>query len=277
MQSKFNVQRELLNQVVCGRVLSPSFYPHFHSHIEIYLVLSGEIEILVNDQKKLLGAGEMAVALSYDTHGYQTPKEAEAIYLIIPTAFFEEFLPLISARYLPSPYLHEPSVFQTVRNAMEGLLAGGNEITQRGYLYAILGAVFDCMIPKSGNEKITSHRFSAEILIYLSDHFREELTLTDVAKEFGYNSGYLSRSFRQAFGISFVHYLTMLRLREAVLLLRSEKHTVTECAIDSGFGSMRSFYRAFYEEFGCSPKEYLKRDSQKGTNRIQKTPIQKGD
>jgi AraC-like DNA-binding protein len=64
--------------------------------------------------------------------------------------------------------------------------------------------------------------------------------------------------FRSAFGISFVEYLTMLRLREAILLLRSGKKSVTECAMESGFGSMRSFYRAFSEEFGVTPKEYLK-------------------
>jgi AraC-like DNA-binding protein len=51
----------------------------------------------------------------------------------------------------------------------------------------------------------------------------------------------------------------MLRLRESILLLQSGKRTVTEAAIESGFGSMRSFYRAFYTEFSCSPKEYLSR------------------
>lgn len=263
MHSTFNLQRELVNKVVCDRVFSPSFYPHFHSHIEIYLVLSGEIEILINYQKKLIGAGEIAVALSYDTHGYKTPEEAEAIYLIIPTDYFEEFLPMISGRYLPSPYLNDSLVFQTVRNAMEGLLKGGNEITRRGYLYTILGTIFDQMVSKSDNEKNLSHLFSADILIYLNDHFQEDMTLANVAKKFGYNPGYLSRSFRQTFGVTFIHYLTMLRLREAVFLLKAEKWTVSECAVRSGFGSMRSFYRAFYDEFGCSPKKYLECDSPK--------------
>ncbi len=257
MQSRFNVQRELLNEVACGRVHSPSVYPHFHSHIEIYLVLSGEVEILINDKKKLLGAGEMAVSLSYDTHGYRTPTEADAIYLIIPTDFCEDFLPLLSGNHLPSPYLNHPATFQTVLGAVEGILAGGNEISMRGFLYEILGAILDRMLPNGDEITTAPHCFSAEILIYISEHFRENLTLPSVAKAVGYSPSYLSRSFRRTFGISFVHYVTMLRLREAVLLLRSGKRTVTECAINSGFGSIRTFYRAFVEEFGCSPKEYL--------------------
>ena len=83
------------------------------------------------------------------------------------------------------------------------------------------------------------------------------------AAKFGYNSSYLSRSFSKTFGISFNKYLTMLRLREAILLMRSGEMNVTECALESGFGSMRSFYRAFREEFGCTPKEYFDKEQNK--------------
>ncbi|MBE6602122.1 MAG: helix-turn-helix domain-containing protein [Ruminococcaceae bacterium] len=263
MQSRFLLTRELNNQVECCRLHSPLFYPHFHSNLEIYLILSGEIEVLVNDQKKILGVGEFSVALSYDTHGYRTPKEAEAIFLSIPTSFCEEFLSLLSTRCLPSPYLNDPKTYETVQGAMEALLRENNEISRRGLLYVILGAVFDQMTPNTDGVSLANHSFSAEILIYISRHFKEDLSLSQVAKEFGYHPSYLSRYFRKTVGIPFVRYLTMLRLREAVLLLRTENQTVTSCAMESGFGSMRSFYRAFYEEFGCSPKEYLSAEKQK--------------
>ena len=79
MQAVF-IQRELLNTPFCKNVHSPNFMLHFHSYIEIYAVHSGEIEIVVNDQKKLVGAGEISVVFSYETHGYRTPKEADATY-----------------------------------------------------------------------------------------------------------------------------------------------------------------------------------------------------
>ena len=258
MKASFLLQRELKKQVEIARLKSPQFYPHFHSHIEMYLVLSGEVEVLINDQKKLLGAGEFSVALSYDTHAYRTPKESEVIFLIIPTDFCKEFLPLLSGRRLPSPYCNDPAAYQTVLEAMEKLIAGGNEITQRGLLYVILGEIYAKMLPKSDQQVPRAHYASAEILIYIGEHFKEELTLSSVARAFGYNESYFSRYFRGTFGISFIRYLTMLRLREAILLLESGKRTVTESAIESGFGSMRSFYRAFDEEFGCNPTEYLK-------------------
>ena len=256
MQASFYLQRELQNNVVCGRIRDPYFIPHFHSHIELYLILSGEVEVLVNDQKRLLRAGELSVAFSYDTHSYRTPVEAEAIYLIIPTSFCGQYGELLSGRALSSPFVCDQATYQTVLQALEGLLVGGNELTRQGLIYVILGAIYDRMLPKSAALPTPNRVNTAEILIYLSRHFRESLSLGGVAREFGYNESYFSRYFRQTFGISFVRYLAMLRLREAVLLMQAGDRTVTACALESGFGSIRSFYRAFEEEFGCSPSEY---------------------
>ena len=256
MQAFLNLQREILNTLSCGRVHSPVYPLHFHSQVEIYLIQSGEVEIIVNDQTKVLKAGEISVALSFDAHGYRTPKEAEAIFLSIPTDYCADFMPLLEGRRLSSPFLSDPATYDTVLRAMKGLMAGGNELTRRGLVYLILGAVLDQM-SVGALDAVSARGFSAEILIYIGKNFREALTLPMVAKEFGYSESYLSRSFHSAFGISFVRYLMMVRLREAVLLLQSGKMTVTQCALESGFGSMSSFYRAFGDEFGCTPKEYL--------------------
>ena len=260
MQANFLLKREINKNLVCDIVSSPNVIHHFHSHIEMYLIRSGKIEIMINDDKKMLGPGEISVALSYDAHSYRTVGESEAIYLIIPIEYFSEFLPLISSKHLPSPFINDEKTHKTVLAAMEGLLSNGNEISRRGYIYSILGAIFDHMTDDEQNES-SANAFSPKILIYLSKNFKDEITLDSVAKEFGFNPSYLSRSFRKTFGISFIKYLNMLRLREAVILLQSGKLSITECAYESGFGSMRSFYRAFENEFGCSPKEYIEKEN----------------
>lgn len=48
----------------------------------------------------------------------------------------------------------------------------------------------------------------------------------------------------------------MVRLKNALMLMHEGKHTLTYCALESGFNSVRTFYRAFSEEFDCTPKEY---------------------
>jgi len=260
MQPSFHLRREEENVLTYARRCFSSINTpvHFHSQIEIYMVLLGELEVLVNDQKRVLKEGEFAVSFSYDAHGYRSVSETEVLYLIIPTNFCGEFLPMLTDGYGGSPFIDDPTTCATVRDAMETIVAGTNKISERGYIYVILGAILDRMSPKE-KEKGESHdpHFSAELLIYINKHFREELTLTKLAMAFGYHPAYLSRSFRQTFGISFCKYLSMMRLREVILLLKAGGKSVTECALESGFGSIRSFYRAFYEEFKCTPKEYL--------------------
>lgn len=262
MQAKFLLQREVKNFVEYNRIKNPSFEVHFHSQIELYLVLDGTIEIIVNNHKRILKKGELSVALSYDTHGYRNIDNSEVLFLSIPTSFCGDFLTLSNGKRLPSPFIDSPEDYEIIRGAMEKIYTAPNELAMRGYIYVILGAILERMTSDQ-SEDYSESRFSADMLIYISEHFKEDIGLSSLAKHFGYNSSYLSRSFRQTFGISFGRYLTMLRLREFILLLREGNQSITECAFECGFGSMRSFYRAFRDEFGCSPKEYCEADKKK--------------
>ena len=99
--------------------------------------------------------------------------------------------------------------------------------------------------------------FSAKILLYISQNFREELSLSSIAAAMGYNPSYLSRAFKNSFQIGLNRYITMVRLREAIQLMKDGSKSVLACALESGFRSSRTFYRAFYEAFHCTPKEYF--------------------
>ena len=263
MQANFNLKREMKNALVFGKGRGAYASFNFHSQIEIYIVTSGKVEIIINDKRKVLGAGELSVALSYDAHGYRELESSEFMYLIIPTDYCPEFLRQVSGKRAESPFIDDEGTVRVITDAMNKLISGANELEKRGLIYIILGAILE-KLHTEDDSAVQPHRFSADILIHISKCFREELSLSSVAREFGYNPSYLSRTFRETFGISFIDYLTMIRLREAVLLLRTGEKSVTECALESGFGSMRSFYRAFHDEFGLTPKEYIAQMTERG-------------
>ena len=81
-----------------------------------------------------------------------------------------------------------------------------------------------------------------------------------MATEFGYSKSYLSRFFKSSFGIGINRYISTIRLKNAIELMHEKKHSITYCALESGFGSMRTFYRDFLTEFGVSPKEYIQKN-----------------
>lgn len=263
MKTNFLLKRELKNKIEHGRSSYSATPVHFHSHIELYVVHEGESEVLINDRRKILKSGEMTVSFSYDSHGYRSlAPDTTTEYLIIPRDYCKEILPLLDRREPKSPFIHDQKTYELVSDAMQKLFENPSELSRRALIYLILGAILDYQESAPAEDEPIPH-FAPEILIYISEHFREELTLPVLARHFGYHPSYLSRSFKENFGISFCKYLTMLRLREAVLLLRDGESSVTKCALESGFGSMRSFYRAFGEEFGVSPKEYFAQNQAK--------------
>lgn len=86
----------------------------------------------------------------------------------------------------------------------------------------------------------------------------DDLCQCSVARHFGYSQSYISRYFSTNFGTTLSHYLTAVRLRSVVMLMRGGKHDITYCALESGFASMRTFYRAFHSEFGLVPGDYIR-------------------
>jgi AraC-like DNA-binding protein len=109
-------------------------------------------------------------------------------------------------------------------------------------------------------EKITepsNPTLSSKILTYINENFKSGITPADISAHFGYSQSYISRYFKSCFNTTLVKYLTIIKLKNALLLMHEKKYSHTYCALESGFSSMRTFYRSFYNEFGCSPKEYF--------------------
>jgi len=79
----------------------PSQFPgaplHYHEHMpESMYVLEGKIEVSINGQVRVLGAGELAVMPPKSVHGYHNPFEEQARFLIIAPGHDRFFLELIA-------------------------------------------------------------------------------------------------------------------------------------------------------------------------------------
>lgn len=94
---------------------------------------------------------------------------------------------------------------------------------------------------------------------FVLEHFKENISLEDVAKEVGLNPSYLSHHFHKETGFKFKEYLTATRINYAKKLIRANKEMITYACFESGFNSYSAFSRAFVNAVGCSPSEYATR------------------
>ncbi len=75
-----------------------------------------------------------------------------------------------------------------------------------------------------------------DILSYLAENYHNEsLSLQKTAKEFHVNYSYLSRLFKEKTGINFSEYMTLIRVKEATLLLTDSDLKIYEIAANVGF------------------------------------------
>ena len=86
--------------------------------------------------------------------------------------------------------------------------------------------------------------------------YAEELTAASLCAEVAMSYSHFSRTFRRVTGESFRKYLSRVRLAHAQRLLLTTERSVTEIALDCGFGSASYFCMQFKAHKGVSPTEY---------------------
>lgn len=96
-----------------------------------------------------------------------------------------------------------------------------------------------------------------QVLIYVEEHLAEKITLADVAKHFWVSQSTITQTFRNKMGVSFYRCVTQRRLIAAKTLILQglPLESVNEKV---GFTDYSTFYRAFKQEFGISPRQYRK-------------------
>jgi AraC-like DNA-binding protein len=89
------------------------------------------------------------------------------------------------------------------------------------------------------------------------EHSLEEpLSVSQLAREARLSPFHFLRTFERLTGLTPHQYILRTRLRKAAVRLLTEPDRVLDIALDSGFGDVSNFNRAFKAEFGMSPRKY---------------------
>ena len=243
---------------------------HDHSAVEILLTLEGMVTYTIEDKIYQVRKGEILI-VPPDTLHSLTMGEGSSRYL-----FLFESDAIMTMRDIKSMamYFHKPfhlrdgsdahvrirELLLRVREAYEKREMMWNTMCYSCILrvYATLGQRYLSGIkPRTGdNMRNMDSEVINAVMTYINNHYREELSLEDVAKFAGFSRYYFSRSFKRQTGYSFKDYLCQKRLQVAMDLLIRTNRSMRDVAIESGFGSVATFNRVFREKKGCTPTQY---------------------
>lgn len=98
-----------------------------------------------------------------------------------------------------------------------------------------------------------------EIVVYIGNHLREELNVSNLAATFHVNSSHLARKFKKETGYTISEYVNHQKIEAAKLLFQGGEVTVGEVAEKLGYNSNSYFSKIFKKITGKSPVAYLKK------------------
>jgi AraC family transcriptional regulator len=127
-------------------------------------------------------------------------------------------------------------------------------------LLSTTASVFRNTELRTGDIKKTAtartERASLRAREYLSAHFREKFSLSDVASAVAASPFHLSRSFRARYGTTLFAQRERLRIAAALRQLTKTKSDLAELALNLGYNSHSHFSAAFARAVGCTPSAW---------------------
>lgn len=239
--------------------------PHRHTDIEINLLLEGEVAYVHRDHRVRLTPGQLAIFWAAIPHQLvERPLTCDfCIFTLplelflgwrLPAAFVQALLNgevVIDAAPLSAPLdrLMLPR-WHAELSAQPDSVIVLKEMEARLWRLALQqGAAPAPSVrcePGSAAERMAQH---------IVAHYHTALTVEEVAAAVGLHPNYAMTCFKQTFGMTIWEYTLQYRVAQAQRLLVTTDASVLDVAMQSGFGSLSSFYAAFQRLTGRTPKE----------------------
>lgn len=94
------------------------------------------------------------------------------------------------------------------------------------------------------------------IFHYIQEHYKDDISLQDVAGAMGYSDAYFCKIFKQCFAKNFTVFLTEFRVDMAKKLLEDVMVNIKDVCVQVGFRDSNYFARVFKRTTGMTPSEY---------------------
>ena len=112
----------------------------------------------------------------------------------------------------------------------------------------------DGSLPKTEESRRTKHINIIDV--YLSEHYAESITLTELSRELYLCEKQISRIIRKEYGCSLSELINRRRLAVACMLLKYTNMPICEIADAVGYEYENYFFTVFKKAYGITPMKY---------------------
>ena len=235
--------------------------PHTHNHLELFYIVGGKGQFLIQDQLYPVNANNLVIINPNVTHTEVSLNAQPLEYIVLGIGGVE-----LAANDSSNGQFNILDHFESVeisgclRNIlreMEQKNTGYEDVCQ-AYMEILIIRLMrsTALAVPSEAQAVSVNRQCAAVRRYIDLHFKEALTLQQLAEEGHMNKFYLSHAFKREYGISPVNYMISKRIDESKYLLAETDLSMSQIAQLLGFSSLSYFSQVFHRTQGITPKEY---------------------
>lgn len=271
-------------------VTSATTKPHSHDFMEIFIIVSGNVLHIVNNEKIHLADGNLVLVRPDDVHSYRQSRknDCELINIAFPIETYSSAESFISSEYSldeifkaalpPTRKLScadKDELLRKLEKSSDFLL---NDPKFAKISFKLLIIEMLCLF-KSEKKNGCENEIPDWLLKTAEEMQRKENLkkgLSALRKIASRSDEHISRSFKYHLGSTPTDFINQSRIRYAASNLLNTDDKIDFIAVESGFPNLSHFYHVFKDFFGISPKKYRRLNSRNTIN-IPLKPPRHGD
>ena len=242
---------------------------HWHHSIEILVPILGDIDLKVNNKNVLVKSGDIYIINSKDIHYLKSadPNQPYKGYVLqISYDYMKSCEPNFDDIYFKE--IEDEEILIKAKKLIFEIIKIYDEhdyhkaLKARSYLLMLIYLLLsEQKVKKEHIEIIKSDRYRkriSDIVNYIEDHYKEDLSIDILSKEFDLSNGYLSKLFKDHLDTTVKDFITSVRLKNAYQDLVETDYSIIEIALKNGFPNIKSFNLTFKKEYQDTPHHYRK-------------------
>lgn len=240
---------------------SLAYAPHLHNHLELVGMIEGKAMAYVEEKVYEINSGDAFFIFPNQIHHYEKIADENYILLLFPMDILPEYTSVFQSKVPKSALIPGALKNRHVLRSMQEILAlkdstesgSYRDYLTKGYLLILFGQLF-ALSELEDTPHVDVQ--TVKLLDYCIGHYKEEISLDQVASRLHLSKFYISHLFSQKLHLSYSDYIRSLRISEACRLLTETSLGITEISYQVGFPTPRTFNRAFLKYVGRTPREY---------------------
>ncbi|MCR4830186.1 MAG: helix-turn-helix domain-containing protein [Pseudobutyrivibrio sp.] len=245
---------------------------HFHQDIELCYVLQGRAEIEMGQECVVLFSEGVYLINANKKHSIRLSEDGLLVKVSVSFELLSDVLGSLDVQFICNSNLGDNEQYEALRKQIKRLLThyvntNGN-VADFGHI-ALCYEFLDVLTvnfqvrnsDKRGKEDDLITKRINQINNYVRGNYKGQLSLKDLADKLYLSEAYLSRFFKKTYGMTFLKYVTNIRVTHAYESLLYTDEPVTKIAYDNGFSTVTLFNKTFKQIYGQTPSELRKQRS----------------